>query len=148
MTPMPRSQADPATHTLSFARQIAAPPEVIFDAWTRPEQVTVWWDPSGTPLAACTIDLRPGGGFSFVHQGHGFPFTGVYREIERPTRLSFDANGAAGEVRLTAQDGGTRLEVRIVAPSAEHFANLVRFGVQDGTDGTLDNLARFAVGAA
>src|SRR5262245_60828974 len=98
-----RSTVDRATHTITFERSLAAPREQVFDAWTKPEHVKEWWDPTGTPLVACTIDLRPGGAFRFVNDGHGPPFEGAYRVVERPAKLVFDALGAVGTVLLESR---------------------------------------------
>jgi len=55
------------------------------------------WPPRA--LTTCEIDLRPGGAFRFVSDGHpDMPFTGTYREIAPPDRLVFEAIGATGRV--------------------------------------------------
>lgn len=135
---------DRTTHTITFRRSFAAPPEEVFAAWTEPERIEQWWDPSGTPLAECTVDLRPGGAFRFVNaSGHAPPFSGVYRVIERPAQLVFDAMGALGTVRLEASEGATRMTVTIRCSSAEHLEQFVKLGVAEGTDRTLDNLVAY-----
>ncbi|MBK7078578.1 MAG: SRPBCC domain-containing protein [Myxococcales bacterium] len=131
---------DHQTFTITFERTFVAPPEDVFDAWTQPAHLTRWWDPTGTPLASCRVDLRPGGAFEFVNQAHSPPFAGTYRVIERPARLEFDALGAAGTVSLTARDGATHMRVTIRCASAEHLAQFLQHGVDVGTAKTLDNL--------
>jgi uncharacterized protein YndB with AHSA1/START domain len=138
---------DRATHSIILTRQLAGSREQVFDAWTQPDQVAVWWDPSGAPLAECQIDLRPGGGFKFVNQAPsgGPPFAGVYREISPPVRLVFDALGSVGTVLLEDVGGRTHLTVTIACASAEHLEQFVQMGVADGTAQTLDNLVAFIV---
>ena len=135
---------DRATSSITFQRRLAASREDVFDAWTKPEQNSQWWDTDGTPLVECSIDLRVGGSFKFVNKGHSPPFAGVYRTIERPSLLVFDAMGAIGTVRLDTEAGGTNMTVTIKSPNAEHFEMFVKLGVADGTDRTLDNLVAFA----
>ena len=147
-TPMTTTNAmkttiDRETFTITFRRSFAASREDVFDAWTDPESIEQWWDPTGTPLAECAVDLRVGGQFRFVNASHhGPPFAGTYREIERPNRLVFDAMGALGTVRLEAEGGAekTQMTVTIRCASAEHLETFVKLGVADGTDKTLDNL--------
>ncbi len=136
---------DRATSTLIFTRSFAAPPEAIFAAWTEPEQVSAWWDPTGARLQDCRIDLRVGGAFAFVHResAHAPPFAGVYRVVNPPTELVFDALGALGTVKLVAQPGGTHMTVSIRCASPEHLEQFLTFGVKEGTEGTLDNLVGF-----
>ena len=137
-----RPKLDRDTFTITFERSMKASREQVFDAWTKPEHVTQWWDPSGAPLAECTIDLKPGGKFRFVHRGdsHGPPFEGAYRVIERPAKLVFDALGAVGTVLVESRGATTHLTVTIRCASAEHFEQFVKLGVDAGTSKTLDNL--------
>ena len=137
---------DRTTHSIVLVRTIAGSREEVFDAWTKPEQVTEWWDPSGSPLAECSIDLRPGGAFKFLHQGTAYAFSGVYREITPPQRLVFDANGAVGTVSLEAGHDTTWLTVTIVCRSSEHLDQFLKMGVDAGTSSTLDNLVRYIDG--
>ena len=131
---------DRAQHTIHFERRIAAAPDHVFDAWAQPDEIAQWWDPSGTPLTACAIDLRPGGAFRFVTVGHAPPFEGRYALIERPARLEFEAMGAYGTVTFERDGAGTRMRVAIRCASAEHFEMFVKLGVHTGTSKTLDNL--------
>ena len=132
---------DEATHTVAFERELAAPPEAVFAAWTQPAQVQRWWDPSGEPLARCDIDLRVGGTFAFVSSSHpDLPFSGTYRQIEAPELLVFEALGAVGRVSIRPSVNGTLMRVAIACTSAEHLAQFLKMGVVDGTSQTLDNL--------
>ncbi len=136
------TQIDRTTFTITFQRTFAAPREDVFNAWTEPDQVSLWWDPSGTPLTECAIDLRPGGAFKFVNRdgGHSPPFAGVYRVVEPPALLVFDALGSVGTVKLEAKSGATHMIVTIRCASAEHLEQFVKLGIVVGTDRTLDNL--------
>jgi uncharacterized protein YndB with AHSA1/START domain len=133
---------DRATHTIRFDRTFSSSRERLFDAWTQPEHVRHWWDPTGAPLTACTIDLRPGGAFAFTNAGHSPPFTGTYQAIERPSRLVFEAMGSVGTVRFEELGRTTRMTVSIRCASAEHLEAFVKLGVVEGTARTIDNLAR------
>lgn len=80
-----KTTIDHETFTITFRRSFDASREHVFDAWTDPERIKQWWDPTGTPLAECAVDLRPGGSFRFVNaSGHAPPFAGVYSDVERP----------------------------------------------------------------
>jgi uncharacterized protein YndB with AHSA1/START domain len=138
-------EIDRRTHTIRLTRVFDASPIHIFEAWTKPEQVTCWWDAAGAPLTACEIDLRPGGAFKFVTQGRPeMPFAGIYREITPPARLVFEAMGATGRVVLRAVAGKTQMTVEIECGSAEHLDQYLKMGVDVGTSQTLDNLVAYA----
>jgi uncharacterized protein YndB with AHSA1/START domain len=139
---MSKTTIDRETNTITFHRTFPSPREDVFEAWTQPDQLATWWDPTGAPLTECSIDLRPGGAFKFVNRdsAHGPPFAGVYRVIEAPSLLVFDALGAVGTVRLESDRGATNMTLTIKCGSAEHLAQFVKLGVDVGTDRTLDNL--------
>lgn len=139
---------DRTTLTLSFQRKIDATPEDVFDAWTKPDEISTWWDPTGAPLVACEIDLRVGGRFTFTNDGHGPPFTGAYTVVEPPAKLVFEAMGATGTVEIAAEGSRTMMRVTIRCGSREHLEKLLELGIHDGTARTLDNLvARFSTRA-
>jgi hypothetical protein len=127
---------DRDTHAIVLTRMFAAPREQVFEAWTRPEHVTLWWDPAGHPLTECEIDLRPGGAFRFVnrHSPDTHQFAGVYREIAPPDYLVFEAMGAIGRVILEEIECG----------SAAQLEQYLKMGVDAGTAKTLDNLVAYA----
>jgi uncharacterized protein YndB with AHSA1/START domain len=136
------TRIDREANSIMMTRTFAASREHIFEAWTNPEHITSWWDPTGARLAACEVDLRPGGRFRFVNQGtHGAPaFEGVYREISPPSRLAFEAMGSVGTVDLEDLGGRTLMTVTIRCASPEHLEQFVKMGVDVGTARTLDNL--------
>ncbi len=136
---------DRQSHTIKLTRHFDAPRAEIFEAWTNPEHVACWWDPGGEPLAACEIDLRPGGSFKFVTRDHtDMPFAGAYLEIAPPGRLVFEALGSTGRVTLEEADGQTHMVVEIECRSAEQLDQYLRMGVDVGTGRTLDNLVAYA----
>jgi uncharacterized protein YndB with AHSA1/START domain len=135
---------DRASNTIRLARDFDAPPSEIFEAWTKPEHVTCWWDAAGDPLAVCEIDLRPGGSFRFVTRGHpDLPFAGVYREIAPPDRLIFEALGSTGRVLIREADGRTQMIVEIECGSSEQLDQFLKMGVSAGTGRTLDSLVAY-----
>lgn len=145
---MMHATIDQEAFTISFQRTLpAARAEEVFDAWTKPEQISEWWDPTGVRLVACEIDLRKGGAFRFVNDGHGPPFAGTYAVIERPSRLVFEAMGSVGTVTFEKLGRGTRMSVTIRCASKEQLEHFVKMGIAPDTDRTLDNLVRHLGGS-
>ena len=137
-------EIDRGTHTIRMTRLFDAPRAEIFEAWTRPEHVTCWWDAAGEPLTICEIDLRPGGAFKFVTRGNpDMIFGGTYNEIAPPERLVFEAIGALGRVVLRDIAGQTHMTVEIECGSAEQLDQYLKMGVDTGTSQTLDNLVGY-----
>ena len=140
---MMQTTIEQETFTIAFERELPVSRAEVFDAWTKPEQIAEWWDPTGTRLVMCEIDLRPGGAFRFVNDGHGPPFSGTYAVIERPSRLVFEAMGSVGTVTLETAGSSTRMRVTIRCASKEQLEHFVQIGVAPNTDRTLDNLVRY-----
>ena len=82
----------PGELEIVMARDFDAPPDMIFDALTKPELVQRWLTgPDGWIMPVCEIDLKVGGAWRYVwrneENGREFGMHGEYREIVRPQRI-------------------------------------------------------------
>jgi uncharacterized protein YndB with AHSA1/START domain len=85
---------------LVITRVFDAPRELVWKAWTDPEQMKRWWGPKDFTAPSCTIDLRVGGRYLLCMrspEGQDFWTTGVYREIAAPERLVYTDSFADAE---------------------------------------------------
>ena len=100
---MPARIADDA-RTIRIERMFDAPRELVFEAWTRPEQLLQWYAPHGCTIHFEKIDVRPGGRFHSCIHNPKFGdcwCVGVYREIVRPERIVYTlatADSAGNEI--------------------------------------------------
>jgi uncharacterized protein YndB with AHSA1/START domain len=116
--------APSAASELLITRFLNAPRQLVFAAWTQPEQLAAWWGPKGFVNVDWSIDVRPGGAwYRRMRSPEGELFTkrGVYREIKAPERMVFtyvneNADGTVEETLVTVtfeEDGArTRLTLR------------------------------------
>jgi len=75
---------------LVLTRRYDAPPDVVFRAWTEPEQMKHWWGPHGWSIPLSEADLRPGGAFRYAMrspEGHEHMVEGTIGEIDPPRRI-------------------------------------------------------------
>jgi uncharacterized protein YndB with AHSA1/START domain len=92
------------TRTLRIERMFDAPRELVFDAWTRPEQLVQWYAPQGCTIRLVKLDARPGGRFHWCIRNPSFGdcwCVGVYKEIVRPERIVYTlatADSAGNEI--------------------------------------------------
>lgn len=139
----------PSEKEIVIVRDFDAPRAVVFDAWTKPEHVTHWWDPSREPLVACEIDLRVNGTFRFVPRGPKPIFTGIYRDIAPPERLVFSTvvlpsgRESIGTILFERYGERTRLRLTISCASKADRDALLAARVDAGTAQTLENLDKF-----
>lgn len=69
-----------------------APVEMVFQAWTDPEQLTKWYAPDGCSISYKHLELKEKGSFhSCIHDPvHGDCWVkGTYLEINAPEKLVF-----------------------------------------------------------
>ena len=81
-----------AQKSFVISRTFNAPREVVFDAFTKQEEMKKWWGPKGYTMFASKLDFRVGGTYHYgMHAPDGTPMWGkfVYREIVRPERIVF-----------------------------------------------------------
>ena len=84
-----RSVTESAGRELVITRVFDAPRELVWKAWTDPEQVMRWWGPKLFTSPSCKIDFRVGGKYLFCMRSDRGPevwqkglwSTGVYKEI-------------------------------------------------------------------
>ncbi len=75
-----------------ISRDFDAPRDVVWKAFTDPEQMKQWWGPKGAKITASKMDLRPGGTYHYgMRTADGKIMWGrmVYREITLPERIVF-----------------------------------------------------------
>jgi uncharacterized protein YndB with AHSA1/START domain len=127
-------------HEFTLTRILDAPRELVFRAWTDPDQLAAWWGPEGfsTPRAGIELDPRPGGVFRFVMvldaDGTELPSDMRFREVVEPERLVFGWEAqrglGAGTVTVTFADLGGRTEMvtHYVGDATEAMARMSRGG--------------------
>jgi uncharacterized protein YndB with AHSA1/START domain len=124
--------------SLRVSRIIAADADTLFQAWTDPHVLVDWWrqEDDGWAFAGASIDLRVGGRYRLAMtapDGKIHAATGLYREIQRPTRLVFtwdweEAINSVGDTLVTVEfkeAGAQRTEVVV---THTRFADAARMG--------------------
>lgn len=143
----------PAGSELVLTRELKAPRERVFAAWTDVDQASLWWAPRDFAPLSCEMDVRPGGIWRRRMRSPGGDVIlkhGVYREIVAPERLVFTyiTEHAAGivdpetlvSVSLIDLGGGrTRLTLRHTAFETE----ISRDDHRGGWTGCLERFAAF-----
>lgn len=141
---------------LVLTREIDAPPEKLFKAWTQPELLKQWFAPLPFTTPHAELDVRPGGSSLIVMRGPDgtdYPNRGVYLEVVENERLvSTDAFTHAWQpsekpfmtLILTFEeiDGGkTRYTARVRHWTVEDREMHEKMGFHEGWGTCADQLA-------
>jgi uncharacterized protein YndB with AHSA1/START domain len=135
--------------SLALKRRLKAPPEKVYEAWTKPEKMIQWWGVTGhhkTPIAE--TDLRVGGRFRvqfWTPDDEHQSVSGVYREIVPPTKLVFSwawqstpERESQVTIDLKPDHDGTILTLT----HEQFFSETARDDHRGGWSMALDNLER------
>jgi len=136
---------------LVVTRTFNAPARIVFEAWTKPELMKLWWAPksTGVPLLSCEMDVRSGGMYrlEFGHDAAtSSSFFGKYIEVTPPSRLVWtndeSEDAAVTTVTFEEKDGQTLLVLHELYPSKEALDEAI-IGMDEGMPeqfGQLDEL--------
>ncbi len=76
--------------TFRTSRDIPAPPDQVFAAFSDPQRLARWWGPAGFTNTFNVCELKTGGRWSFVMHGPdggSYPNESVFAEVEPPSKV-------------------------------------------------------------
>jgi len=107
--------------SLSMTRTIAAPRERVFEAWSQPQHLKLWFGPSQEFETEAEVDLRVGGRYKLRMKhpsGASHTVFGEYVAIEAPEKLVYTWSWESGmatdtlvSVEFRDLDGQTEVEL-------------------------------------
>jgi len=145
----------PSETEVLIVRELDAPRELVWQAYTTPELVRRWWHARRGEVTSIEIDLRVGGRWRYAmtaaRGGFEVAFHGEYRELAPNERIvSTEVYEGAPEhealttVTFAEADGRTRLEIRQRVASREVRDAILATGMEDGLQDALDLLEQTA----
>lgn len=137
---------------LVTTRLVAAPRDLVWEAWTRADHLDKWWGPRGFTTTTESMDFRVGGEWRFEmrHAEYGvYPNRVRYTEILSGERLAYDhdsgvendPNGFTNLVTFTTEGSGTRVTMTATLPSDEAVRVAKEHGATEGGKQTLERLS-------
>lgn len=143
---------DTLDRTLEISREIAAPLDTVWSAWTDPDKLPTWWGPEGFTCRTTRIDLRDGGEWVFDMigpDGTVYPNHHADMRHEPPDRIRYrllsGENGPEhASVTVTFDDlgGRTRVTLNMVFSSRAELETARGFGAEELGQQTLAKLER------
>ncbi|HYM14645.1 MAG TPA: SRPBCC family protein [Dehalococcoidia bacterium] len=150
--------AEPGVPKVSITRELEAPRELVFRAYTEPELLVQWLGPRRLTMEVKEYDVRHGGAWRYVHReadGTEYGFRGVFHGTPTPERMvqTFEFEGAPGHVSLdtaTFEERGGRTMVRLesVFQSVEDRDAMIASGMESGVNEGFERLDELLAGLA
>jgi uncharacterized protein YndB with AHSA1/START domain len=146
--------SDTADREIVLSREFDAPRELVFQAYTDPRHLPIWWGPDGFSNTVHHIDVRPGGMWRFTMHGpdgKDWPNRIAYSEVVPNERLAYlhgdDVDDDPGAFQVTVRfddlGGRTRVTQRMVFATAAQRAGVIQFGAVELGNQTMAKLAEY-----
>lgn len=137
---------------LVMTRTFDAPRELVWEAWTNPKHVALWWGPNGFTNTIYEMKVSRGGQWRFMMHGPDgvdYPNRIVFTEVVEPEKLVYihgedkDNDPNTFEVTVTFEAVAkkkTVLTMRLVMKTAKALLDAKKFGAVEGGQQTLQRL--------
>lgn len=160
MTPSQSAVVTLPTDTqILVTREFAAPPRLVYRAWTEPDLIARWWHAKRGEVSSVEVDLRVGGKWRWVmiaDAGFEVAFHGEYREIVPDERIvatevyeglpeGVPQEEAVTTATFTEREGRTTVTLLVQHTSKEHRDGHIDSGMEAGLQDALDLLEQVAV---
>ncbi|HKS83199.1 MAG TPA: SRPBCC domain-containing protein [Candidatus Acidoferrales bacterium] len=135
---------------LVIERVFDAPPRLVFEAWSKPENLKQWFGPKGCGMWKFEVEFRERGKLEFGYTGPDGtkypPFIGTYGKIEAPKRIEF-AGKLLGPEEQKVQTAVTFEEVsgktKVTVHQTYERESYATRGAPEGWRQTLERLNEF-----
>jgi uncharacterized protein YndB with AHSA1/START domain len=144
---------EPGKQEIFIIRELDAPRELVFKAFTDPKLYSQWLGPRRLTTEFEKLEEKNGGSYRFINKdekGNKFAFHGVYHEVIKPERIigTFEYEGLPekGHVSLEITkfdelpNGRTKLTTQDVFMSVADRDGMVQSGMEEGVNDSYDRL--------
>lgn len=149
---------------LEIERTYNVPVSKVWEAWTEPEQIKLWWGPGDVSIPECEVDLRVGGRIYIVmeageamgpYKGTRWPMDGIFTVVEKNSRLAYTVKawteGQGGtteidqvtELTMHEDNGKTSIKLKATINKTGPDAKMAVEGMQMGFNQQLEKLNDF-----
>jgi len=139
-----------ADRELLITRELNAPIELVWEAWTTPEHIANWWGPNGFTNTISKMDMQPGGEWDLVMHGPDgtdYRNKSVFKEIVKHKRIVYEhITGPKFTATIEFEDRGEKTYLRwhMLFESREQFIQTVKtFKADEGLKQNVEKLGRY-----
>lgn len=143
--------AEPGVPQILMSRELAAPRECLFRAYTDPELLVQWLGPRRLTMTIDRFDLRDGGTWRYIHRdtdGTEHGFHGIFHGTPTPEDgivQTSEFEGTPGHVSLETltfeeRDGRTLVRQNAVYQSVADRDAMLQSGMEAGSNEAFERL--------
>ncbi|MEW7291668.1 SRPBCC domain-containing protein [Aquimarina sp. 2304DJ70-9] len=146
------SKNELAKRTLTIKRTFNAPIALVWEAWTQPEHIALWWGPKGMKTKVVEHDFKVGGKWNYVMlmpDGNEFIAEGIFSEIVELEKIISSANfkpmteGVEMQVLLEKNGDKTNFTFNVIHPTEEYCKQQEQMGFYNGWGSTFERLEEY-----
>jgi uncharacterized protein YndB with AHSA1/START domain len=144
---MPGVKDNVAERELIFSRLLDAPIKVVWEIWTDPEHIKLWWGPDGFTNTIHKMDVKPGGEWNLIMHGPDgtdYKIEAVFREIIKYRRIvyeQFTQFKCIATIEFESRGEKTFLHWQMLFESREYLVQAAKaYGVDEGLKQTAQRL--------
>ena len=150
---------DKANKTISIKREFAAVVSLVWDAYTKPEILDLWWAPKPWKTRTKTMDFREGGHWHYAMVGpegeehfawvsyikihNQKRFTGLDAFADADGNINHELPQSNWEVELTEKGAMTLVEFHISFDDLAQLEATIQMGFKEGFTSALGNLDHY-----
>ena len=137
--------AEPGKQELFVTKELDAPRELVFKAFTDPNLYVQWLGPRELTMTLVKFEPRTGGMWRYISKdkdGHEFGFHGVNHEVQAPERIidTFEYEGLPEKGHVALQTarfmelpgGRTKVQIQAVFQSVADRDGMIQSGAEKG----------------
>ena len=150
---MEKQKSNTADRELLLTRILDAPIELVWEVWTKPEHIALWWGPDGFTNTIQEMDVQPDGEWSLVMHGPDgtdYRNKSIFKEIIPYKKIVYDHISGPrflATIEFESRGNQTFISWHMLFESAEQFIQVVKtFKADEGLKQNIEKLNAYLKG--
>ncbi len=138
--------------TLTIKKLFNVPIELVWEAWTQPSHIALWWGPKGMEVNVLEHDFKVGGKWKYsmpMPDGNEFISEGIYSSIVHHEKIISSADfkpmteGVEIQALFKKEGDQTHFTFNVVHPTEEYCKQQEKMGFYNGWGSVFDGLGSY-----
>jgi uncharacterized protein YndB with AHSA1/START domain len=144
---MEKRKSDTSDRELLMTRLLDAPVELVWEVWTQPEHIALWWGPDGFTNTIQTMDVQSGGEWNLVMHGPDgadYKNKSIFKEIIPYKKIVYEHISGPkfiATIEFESRGDQTHLSWHMLFETADEFIKVVKtFKADEGLKQNVEKL--------